>query len=156
MMTSARAFLIASLMISCTSWATVEDIVTIKPKHRLAEDIAALVRPSLESGETVITGSGLLIIKATPDHIDKIRNLVQQLDTPQRRLLITVAQGRGLTTEELGASFGGRREGLKGHIYQTDTQGLGQQIQRIQTMDGQSARIDFGEQIAVPTQNLDG
>lgn len=139
--------------------AAPEEIATIAVRHRLAQDLAPLIRPLLEPGETVVPSGGLLIVKARQDRLDDIHRLVEQLDRQAHRLMITVAQGRGLTRESLGGAIGGTvgsEARLHGHLYQTEAQGMGQQIQRVQTLDGQAAMVQFGEQVAVPAQNVVG
>ena len=164
-MKAARCGLLLLGMLGSALLHATTDMATVRLNHRLADEVAALIRPLLEPGETVVPTAGLLIIKAAPENIDHIRSLIEQVDTPQRRLLITVAQGRGLTREALGAGISslnvqsdGRRTRLggQGHLYQTETQSLGDQVQRVQTMDGQPAIIRFGEQVPLPTHQIYG
>lgn len=139
--------------------AGAEEIVTIAVRHRLAEDLAPLIRPLLESGETVVPSGGLLIVKARAERLDDIHSLVEQLDRRAHRLMVTVAQGRGLTRESLGAGVSGTvgaAPRLHGHLYQTEAQAMGQRTQRVQTLDGQAAMIQVGEQVPLPTQNIVG
>lgn len=146
---------------SCGAQADFEEIITIPLKHRLAAELADSVRGILDPGETVVPNGGQLIVKARPFKIAELRGLINSLDTPRYRLMVTVAQGRGLNRESLEA-FAQTRAGMgdspriRGHVYQTETQSLGEQIQRIQTVDGQPAVIQFGEQVPLPTQNVWG
>lgn len=141
------------------------ELATIDLSHRTAEEIAPLVRPLLDAGEAVIPNRTSLIVKASPRKIAEISALVAELDKAQHRLLITVAQGRGLSLEVLNARAGlqariGQNGGVSvsgsGHVYQTESRDLGDNTQRLQTLDGQPANIRFGEQIPLPTPGIVG
>jgi hypothetical protein len=144
-----------------------QELVTIPLSHRLAEEMAALIKPLLDESETVIPNRSMLIVKASPQKIEEILALVKDLDKGQHRLLIAVAQGRGLSLEALNARAGLQTridprypgdvqfEG-RGHVYQTESRDLGDETQRVQTLDGQAAQIQFGEQIPLPAQSVIG
>lgn len=149
----------AVLAFGLAATVAAEEIVTIALRHRLAEEVAAALTPLLEPGETVVPSRGLLIVKARGDRLDELRSVVAQLDQKARRLLITVAQGRGLTREGLAAGIGGTAgtdTRLQGHLYQTEDRGSGRQTQRVQTLDGQAALIRFGQEIQLPAQSQIG
>lgn len=144
-----------------------QELVTIQLSHRLADEMAALIKPLLDESETVIPNRSMLIVKASPSKIEQILALVKDLDKSRHRLMITVAQGSGLSAEVLNARAGIQatidpryadniRFSARGHVYQTESRGLGDQTQRVQTLDGQTATIVFGEQIPLPTQTITG
>lgn len=140
-----KLILISMLCITLATGAA--EIETIRLSHRTAESIASVIKPLLESDETIIPNGSILIIKASQSKINEIRKLVQTLDQAQHRLSITVAQGRGLSLESLNANKTG------GHVYQTQTD---TQTQRLQTLDGQTAQIRFGEQFPTSSQAIIG
>ena len=135
-----------------------QDLATIELRHRLPEEVAQIIKPMLEPNEIVIPNRSGLIVKATRERLTEINGLVQELDRKQTRLLITVSQGRGLSLETLNARAavhasyreGDVRSTGQGHFYQTDSRETGGQTQRVQTLDGQSAQVSFGEQVALP------
>lgn len=144
-----------------------QELVTIPLSHRLAEEMAAIIKPLLDESETVIPNRSMLIVKASPGKIEQILALVHDLDKGRHRLLVTVAQGRGLSAEALNARAGVQvaidprrpedvRLSGRGHVYQTESRDLGDQTQRVQTLDGQSATIVFGEQIPLPAPAITG
>lgn len=154
-----RWVLTLSILLTVTAQADTAELATIELHHRLPQEMAELVRPLLNPGETVIAGPSGLIVKAGLGRIQEISTLVQELDKRQHRLLVTVAQGRGLTRETLDArasvrthadSQGNIDIGGRGHLYQTESLENGGQTQRVQTLDGQAANISFGQQIALP------
>lgn len=160
-MTARFLALVLSTLLSFGASADTTELATIELRHRLPEEMARLVAPLLDQGETVIAAPSSLIVKASLERIQEISTLVQELDKKQHRLLVTVAQGRGLTRDALnaragvrigvdGSGSGGASINARGHYYQTESMELGEQTQRVQTLDGQTANIRFGEQIALP------
>lgn len=147
-------------LLFCLGTASAEaELATIQLRHRLPQEIAGLVAPLLEPGETVVPASNSLIVKASLPRLQELSTLVQELDQKQHRLRITVVQGRGLTREALNAradigvnidNQGNASVGGRGHVYQTESVEAGGQSQQVQTLDGQSAVIRFGQQIALP------
>ncbi|MBS1211433.1 MAG: hypothetical protein H6R26_49 [Proteobacteria bacterium] len=153
--------LLVAATISVRVLAAEKELATIELRHRLPEEMATLVRPLLDEGETVIAAPSSLIIKASLPKIQEINALVQELDKKQHRLLITVAQGRGLTLDALNARASVRvgidasRPGdpainARGHVYQTESLERDEQTQGVQTLDGQAATIRFGGQVPLP------
>lgn len=153
-----RAALVFFVVAAAGVQGETAELATIQLRHRLPQEMAELVRPLLDPGETVIAAPSGLIVKASLPRLQEINTLVQELDQKQHRLMITVAQGRGLTREALDAraevgigvgSRGGAVSG-RGHVYGTESLDSREQTQQVQTLDGQAANIRFGEQIAVP------
>lgn len=159
------------LIIACAAAFAVEaaqqELVTIPLSHRLAEDMAQLVRPLLGPGETVIPNRSMLILKASPATVEETLALVKDLDRGPHRLQVTVAQGTGLSLDVLNARAGLQgqidpqhpgevRLSGRGHVYQTESRDMGDTTQRVQTLDGQPAQIRVGQEIPVPAQGFIG
>jgi len=156
--------------IAIAAWnvpAAAQDLSTLELFHRLPEEVMPLIQPLLGPGDIVIPARDRLILKADPDKVEEVRDLVRQLDKSPHRLLITVAQGRDLSTETLNAQ--GRLRGridlnrpadpdirIRGHIYQLEGRDSAGHTQQLQTLEGQSAHIEVGEQIPIPTQSYYG
>jgi type II secretory pathway component GspD/PulD (secretin) len=165
-----KTLAVGLLIACCTAFAVnaaEQELVTIQLSHRLAKDMAQLVRPLLGADETVIPSQSMLIVKASPAKVEEILALVKDLDKSSHRLLVTVAQGSGLSLEVLNARAGLQaqmdprrpgefRLGGRGHVYQTESRDLGDATQRVQTLDGQPAQIQFGQQVPVPAQGVIG
>lgn len=159
----AALVLLLGLFQACAAGAADRELATIELHHRLPEEIAAIIQPLLEPGDAVIPSRAGLIVKASPAKLAEINALVGELDQAQHRLMITVVQGMGLTREQLDARANVRIQidprrpgdvqvGGRGHLYQTETREAGESTQRIQTLEGQAAHIQSGEQIPLPTQ----
>ncbi|MGD8812248.1 MAG: hypothetical protein PVH16_05900 [Thioalkalispiraceae bacterium] len=86
-------FIISSLL-QGPVYAQKMDLDIIDLQHRSAEEVIPLLQPFL-APEAVVTARGYkLIIKSTPANLVEIRELIAELDTPLRQLLITVSIGR--------------------------------------------------------------
>ncbi len=147
--------------------AAAQDLSTIELFHRPSDEMVPLIQPLLGPGDVVIPARDRLILKADPGKVEEIRDLVRQLDKSSHRLLITVTQGRDLSTEALNAQ--GRLRGridlnrpadsdirIRGHLYQSEGRDSAGHTQQLQTLEGRSAYIEVGEQIPVPTQSYYG
>lgn len=160
-MNKSRAFALLSIIVK-SSLVLAEDVSTVKLHYRTANDIAAVITPLLDVNEKVVPTADLLVIKASPARVHDIRELISQLDVKPRMLTITVAHGRGLSHEALVGSFAttstrGHNNGdstlnANGHFYETESDSHGGDIQRVQTLDGKSAVIQFGERTPTPSQ----
>lgn len=137
----------------------------IELRNRPAEEVIPLVRPLLQP-QDALTGTGYqLIIRAAPDRIREVRELVRQLDQAQKNLLVTVSAGRAedLRDREIGAS--GRienergsvtlgdtdEEGLHGTLRERSTRGQATRASSLRVLEGQSAFIRTGGDVPYVT-----
>jgi hypothetical protein len=152
---------------ACNGPSAAQDLSSIELFHRLPEEMVPLIQPLLGPGDVVVPARDKLILKAGPERVEEIRNLVRQLDKSPHRLLITVTQGRDLSAETLNAQarLRGRIDlnrpadsdlRIRGHIYQSEGRDSSGHTQQLQTLEGQSAYIEVGEQTPVPAQSYYG
>lgn len=75
-------------------------------QHSLLDDILPVIRPMVVEGGTVTGMNDQLIVKTSPANLLEIKQLLRSLDTPPRRLMITVKQNvdGNLVTNEHGVS----------------------------------------------------
>jgi len=81
-------FLIVGLFNGIT-WADTQ-IETIQLNNRLAEEILPEIEPFLDKDATAQAFNEFIIIKAEPDDIKQLKQLINTLDTPLQRLKVTV------------------------------------------------------------------
>jgi hypothetical protein len=94
-----------TLLLAGHAWADATHIELIELKGRSAEELIPLLKPMVEPGGA-LSGSGYrLIVRATPAQHREIRRLLDQLDQPPRRLLITVHMGELSQQERQGGSL---------------------------------------------------
>ena len=87
-----RICMLLALMLM-TSAAQAASITTIQLNNRLAAEIIPIIKPMLDAGE-VITGSGYkLFLRASPQSLEQIRDIVDALDTAAKMLQVSVFQG---------------------------------------------------------------
>jgi type II secretory pathway component GspD/PulD (secretin) len=82
-------------------------ITTIQLHNRPAEEIIPIVKPMLGAGE-VITGSGFnLFLRASPQSLEQVRDIIDALDTAAKMLQISVFQGseRDLQTRSVSGNL---------------------------------------------------
>lgn len=133
-----------------------QPLEVIPLNHRFAEEMAPLLRPLLAPGDVLVPSGNQLIVQTSPDRLAQIKQLLQSLDKSLHRLMITVRQGGDLSGEELDATA--RVQGeiplnrpgqaslqLRGRFNQTDSDDNRNAEQRIQTLEGSAAQIQFGE-----------
>lgn len=137
-------------------------IEVINLRNRFAEDLIPLLQPVVGSQGVVTGRHNQLIVRASPDKIAQIRQLVGQLDTAPKNLLISVRQAgtdKGSRTR-LGASgsvevgdqgrviIGGNpRGGVDVRVNQGNTRRNDNVIQQVQVLDGSEAYIRTGQEI---------
>jgi len=103
-------------------------------RYRSAEKALPVVQPMLEQGGAVSAMDGRLIVRTSTENLAEIRQLLSVLDTPLRRLKITVLQDVDSETAQrmLGASgsvgIGNARIGMGGA--QGGNSGAGMTVER--------------------------
>ena len=100
-------FLIVSLLAS-TSLAGQRKLEIIPLKNRLVEEVIPTIRSVLGSRGTVSGMQGQLIIRAHPQALKEVKQVLRQLDSALRNLRITVKQGRKLRLHEQERSISGK------------------------------------------------
>lgn len=138
-------------------------------RYRSAEEALPVVQPMLEQGGAVSAMDGRLIVRTSPENLAEIRQSLSVLDTPLRRLKITVLQDVDSETAQrmLGASGsvgignarignsgagmtverGGDRFTLNGNVAQgreTD-----HKMQSVRVVEGGRAHIQVGQAVPV-------
>lgn len=133
-----RKLLVASLLLTATVWAQPQ-IRVFTLANRPASATVDIVRQVLQPGETVFADERLqkLIVKAAPERLEQIRQLLEQIDVAAPQVWLTITQsasnpysGGGLLTSYQGQqNVGGS--------------------QKLLVMSGERASITVGEDIAV-------
>jgi len=161
------------VLLSSSAWAELE-VITLH--HRSAEEILPVVRPLLDQGGVASGMNNQLILRTSPRNISEIRKLLERIDTPLRRLRITVLQNvdretaRRLTevSGSVGIGNGGRitipggrgNEGLtveagqggdhlRARIDSTQSTGQDNKRQQVMVLEGNRALIHTGQSMPV-------
>ena len=147
-----RSLLLGLLVVGMSLAVAGQDIAVLQLRNRPAEDLQPLLLPMLNGNDSLVPNHMQLIIKADPATIREIRGLIEQLDRRPHRLLISVAQGTNITAESLNAGIGvgaGPHGGVRvqGGIAASGRQHANRASQTVQTLDGQPAMIQAGEDV---------
>lgn len=149
---------IAALLFSAIALAeeTVIDIISLQ--NRPAVEVQPLLMPLLEANEAV-TGDGFnLIIKARPERLENIRNIVGHLDTRLHNLMISVLQSSNKSAEQLNAEafVAATPSTVRMHGMSQDTRDFDsrQTAQHLRTLEGQPAHIQIGQIRPVETVTI--
>src|SRR5690242_9362436 len=117
-------------------------------RYRTAEQILPSLRPLLEPGGTISGQGSQLFVRTSPANVSDLRLALDALDTPQRRLLISVRfdEERDVANRALGASgrIGNRDSQVEIRGDDRRSSSTERVDQRIQGADGMRALIYTG------------
>lgn len=138
------------LLLTATTWATPRTEV-IPLQYRTAEDLLPTLQSVLGGEGKVNVYGNQLIVNAEPAKLTEIKNLLTQLDTQPRRLLITLATRAGSSGASQDYSAGGNVRSPQVRIIEDSTDRHEDGTQRVQVTEGYPAFIRFGEDVPVTT-----
>ncbi|MDO9205253.1 secretin N-terminal domain-containing protein [Methylotenera sp.] len=140
------------------------DFKIIDLQHRFAEDIIPIIQP-LAGSEGAVTGmQNHLIIRATPERMIEIEQVISTLDVARQNLKITVSHQNNLQTEREGVAVSGRkqignvdigtnryqknvRDGVQLDIENSQHNTRSSSNQYINVIDGEAAFIRVGQSV---------
>ena len=137
-----RPLLCALLLCANLSAQAATELLPLK--HRLAEDLLPAAQAVLNEEGRVSAHGNQLIVTSTPENIHELRKLLEQLDVPARRLLISVS------TEESGtyqANSPDHSRAPRRIINHSTSRNTG--VQQIHASEGHPALIQTGQSIPV-------
>lgn len=149
------ASMVLALFVSLTHAKT----EVIELKHRTAAELLPVINSFMEPYERATEWGYQLIIQADDKKIEEIKQLIEQIDTPARRLLISVdTQGSSISRDsQLGVR--GRIKGKQADVVIGDggsnrveikrysNQGRESGVRSVQTLEGSAALIQTGQEI---------
>ena len=131
--------------------AFAQDALEIIPlKHRTVEQVLPALRPLLEPGGALSGQSSQLFVRTSPRNLAEIRAALQAIDTPARRLLISVRFDAAADSARSGVEAGGRvsnRGDSRIDVRIEDSRSARDERvdQRVQVLEGGHAFISTGE-----------
>jgi hypothetical protein len=148
------------LALTCSLATQAAPRTEILPLHyRSAEELLPVAQSLLDGAGRVSAYGNQLVINAEPDRIAELRELLQQLDTPPQRLLITVDSQQDGSAHQDGYRvdgsisagnveiIGGRGErhgGDEVRIIRRSSAGGSGSLQQVQATEGYPAQILVG------------
>ena len=143
------AALITPLLAAVAVAQTFTEVVPLR--SRLPEDVIPAIRPLLGPDEGISAFGGQLIVRATPERMEEIRQLLAQLDHPLRRLVIHVRQRAAGSSDAGGGGVVVQRGTVGAQVRSHQTRGAGDSTQRVMALEGQPAQIQAGVSVPVTT-----
>lgn len=144
-----------SVSLTCVADDTVQ-VITLK--HRLAADLAPTLGPFVDEQGVLTAKDNKLIIRTSIHNFSQIRELVEQLDRPLRRLLIEVRQPLAGSREarSMAGQIGSpdKRTEPELEIQRTASRDQAATTQRIQVLEGRSAVIKSGQLVPLAKRQL--
>lgn len=146
--------LLAALLASVALQAGSQALEVIALRHRTAEQVLPVLRPLLEPGGTLTGQYNQLIVRASPANLAQLKQALEAIDRPLRRLQISVRFDDARESASQGIEAGGRisNRGSRVDIGAHDQRGsaLERVDQRIQVLEGGRALIMTGHSTPVP------
>jgi type II secretory pathway component GspD/PulD (secretin) len=140
-------FAVLALFASTACAQNALEIISLR--YRTAEQVLPSLRPLLEPGGTISGQGSQLFVRASPANLSDLRLALEVLDTPPRRLLISVRfhDERDAANRSLGASgrIGNRDSQVEIRGEDRRSSASERVDQRIQTTDGMRALIYTGQ-----------
>jgi len=127
-------------------------------KHRMAEDIVPLLKPLLAPGGTLTGMNNRLIVRTSDANLEQIRQALAAIDTPPRRLMISLKQDNDRAAESAaGGASGEVRRGddvIRGSAFSTRGRAEDRVTQQVQTVEGRQAFIQVGYSFPLPLHEM--
>lgn len=148
-------------LLGCSvAWGQTLEIIHLK--HRNAEAVLPQLQPFVEPGGALSGMNDTIFLRTSVRNRQEIKALLNTLDTPVRRLIISVRQNGSNAEEGSGAGVSGRvkiGEGAptisgRGHLYRSDRSSRRDTLQQVQTIDGGRAAIMVGQSFLVPMRQV--
>ncbi|HWD22493.1 MAG TPA: secretin N-terminal domain-containing protein [Burkholderiales bacterium] len=142
---SVLAALLASVALQAASQ---QPLQVIPLRHRTVEQVLPALRPLLEPGGTLAGQRNQLIVRTSPGNLAQLKQALEAIDRPLRRLQISVRFDDALDTASQGIEASGRisNRGSRVEIGARDERGaaIERVDQRIQVLEGGRALIMTG------------
>ena len=161
--------LLLSVLLLCCAVPALADypLTIIELKGRTVEEMIPIIRPLVEPDGAVTGMQNQLIIRAAPEKVAEIRQLLEKLDHPPRQLMIYVRQGAATTASDsqlqadVNAMVGkdakvivGQKgpEGVRVYARSAGTRSDLDATQQIRTVEGKAAFIASGQSVPIEEQ----
>ncbi len=169
--TTMRTILALLTLLCLASFAAYADEVEVIPlRHRTVEHMIPTLQPLLDAGGAITGANNALIVRSSRRNIEDLKRVVATLDTPPRRLLISVRQdvSADVARRELQASgtAGGAHgavsigepvrpdSGATVRLLDSTSASDERNVSRVQALEGSPAYIAIGQSIPVPVDTV--
>ncbi len=145
------------LLTICAFAVQAEEIVILPLHHRLPEQVLPTLEPLVAPGGSIVGAGNQLFVRTSPENLLDLQKVLQAIDQPLRRVLISVRQGNGSNQHDqaLQINQGNIRLGkqtqinINGEVRQGEHSGSQQTTQQVQTVEGSPAQIYLGQSLPI-------
>jgi hypothetical protein len=149
-------------------------------KHRTLEQVIPVIEPLVEQGGSVSGMNNRLIVRTSPANLEEIKRVLAAIDTPPRRLMISVTHDNALAGERIGAEVSGSIGGggvratvpgtrapggagveirsgddvARAKVYSSRGRAEDRIAQQVQTIEGGRAFIQIGYSFPLPLRQV--
>lgn len=127
----------------------------IQLKHRPAAELLSAIQPFLEPYERASEWGFQLIVQADEKKIQELRQIIEQIDTPAQRLLISVDMSGGAVSQDNYTGINSNTKNTSVTIKRHSTSTSENGIKTVQALEGSPALIQTGQQIQQKNWMLD-
>ncbi len=157
-----KGVILSILLLICQVSFANQLIETIQVNHRPAAEILSAIEPFVSKQATVRAVNEYIVIKASQQEIAHIRRLIQTLDTPPQRILISVLQTdkarQQQDHDQQSAKVIATRSAVEGQavIQNWSTQHTRNQGQyfQVRSVTGRAVEIQLGQSVPRTEQQL--
>ena len=159
------------LLLALLPTALRAEVEIVSLRHRTAEQVLPVLRPLVEPGGALSGAQNQVIIRASLANIADLKRVLASIDTPQRRLMISVRQDLGSSDANRAASVSGtvgsgsvvisnepggsgRGRGVNARIDDSSTRRDERVDQQVQALEGSPAFISTGSLQPLATRNV--
>lgn len=162
-----HTFVLLILLFSCAQAAADYPLEIIQLKSRPVAEIIPILKPFIDSDGSISGMNDQLIIRTSAANLAEIRQILQRLDQPPRRLRISVRQAAGSqgSQQDLGADINAM-VGKQGNVIIGQPGSAGVQLRArqartrshsdvthsVQVLEGHAAFIATGKSVPIPEQ----
>ncbi len=147
-------FAVFFLLLAWLGGAGAQSLEIIALQHRTADQILPQLQALIEPGGALSGVDSHLFVRASPRNQAEIRRVVEALDRPLRRLLITVRRGGQVEAEKVGASgtvvLRPGDSTVRARAGERRYSSRDNALQMVQTIEGGRAMINVGRSFALP------
>lgn len=149
---SVAARITAAALALAAAGASAQGSLEIIPlRHRTPEQVLPVLRPLLEPGGVLSASANQLIVRTSPRNLEQIKSALAAIDTPLRRLLISVRFGNAseFAAREVEIRGALRPGGSRAELRATDSGAAADERvdQRVQVLEGGRATIEVGQSV---------
>lgn len=156
-----RLLALLGFFFACLGGVAHADMEVLELKYRNAEQVLPVLQPLVEAGGAISGTRNQIILRASRRNIDEIRRVLAKIDSPPRRLTISVRQDSAENVQGVAAGVEGSIHSRGGGELRANVVGSRNSrdervSQRVQVLEGYAATILVGQSVPVPTRSISG